>query len=71
MLCNTLLDPYINQLLEANGWDRNKKDPNVTYNLVKVAVSKITLENTGDLVQEYVLLNRKSFDSLYNYQKRL
>jgi hypothetical protein len=43
----------------------------VTYILVKSAVTKTTPENTGDLVQEYVLLNRKSFDSLYNYQKRL
>lgn len=71
LLCNTLLDPHIDQLLEANGWDRNEKDPYVTYTLVKVAVTKTTPENTGDLVQEYVSLNRKNFDSLHNYQKRL
>lgn len=71
LLCNILLDPHIDQLLEANRWDRNKRDPYVTYTLVKAAVSKTTPENTGDLVQGYVSLNRKSFDSLHNYQKRL
>ena len=71
LLGNSLLDPSIDQMLISNGWDRMEKDPFTTYKLVKQCITRTTSESVIDFFQEYVTLNRKNFDSLPNYLRRL